>query len=166
MKRPFRERLDFDRDSGQVLDESRRYMLMRPEALMGMFRRLNDGTRQRALEALAASVIEMGGDSARAYKAHGGGDVDALLSTVADTAPDLGWGAWSFARGSDSIELTVRNSPFAAGYGSASQPVCHAIAGMATAVGRMMLDSDDVVARETECVACGAPACRFEVRQV
>lgn len=166
MKPPFRERLDFDGGNGQVLDESRRYMLMRPEALMGMFRRLDDETRRKALEALAASVIEMGGDSARAYKAHGSGDADALLATVANTAPDLGWGAWSFARNSSGIDLTVRNSPFAAGFGSASQPVCHAIAGMATAVGRMVLDSDDVVAREIECVACGAPACRFEARQV
>ncbi len=166
MKAPFRERLGFDGANGQVLDENRRYMLMRPEALMGMFRRLDDETRQKTLDALAASVIEMGGDSARAYKAHGGGDVDALLATVANTAPDLGWGAWSFACGGDSIELTVRNSPFAAGYGSASKPVCHAIAGMATAVGRMVLDSDDVVARETECVACGAAACRFEARPV
>ena len=88
MKRPFRERLEFDGADGQVLDESRRYMLMRPEALMGLFRRLDDETRQRALDALAASVIEMGGDSARAYKVHGGGDVGALLSTVANTAPD------------------------------------------------------------------------------
>ncbi|WP_054309358.1 4-vinyl reductase [Mesorhizobium sp. 1M-11] len=166
MKAPFRERLDFDSGSGQVLDESRRYMLMRPEALMGLFRRLDDETRLKALDALAASVIEMGGDSARAYKAHGGGNADALLSTVAGTAPDLGWGAWSFARVSSGIELTVRNSPFAAGYGSASQPVCHAIAGMVTAVSRMVLDSDDIVARETECAACGAPACRFEARQI
>ncbi|CAM5550716.1 hypothetical protein MAUB1S_09207 [Mycolicibacterium aubagnense] len=165
MKPPFRERLDFDGANGQVLDESRRYILMRPEALMGMFRRLGDEARQKALEALAASVIEMGGDSARAYKAHGGDDADALLSTVATTAPDLGWGVWSFARGTGGIELTVRNSPFATGYGSASQPVCHAIAGMVTAVGRMVLDKGDVIAREIECAACGAPACRFEARQ-
>ncbi|PLP57725.1 hypothetical protein CYK37_19170 [Mesorhizobium loti] len=165
MKPPFRERLDFDGANGQVLDESRRYMLMRPEALMGLFRRLDDETRQKALDALADSVIEMGGDSARAYKVHGGGDVDALLSTVANTAPDLGWGAWSFTHGPSGIELTVRNSPFAAGYGPTSRPVCHAISGMVTAVGRMVLDSDDVVAREIECAACGAPACRFEVRQ-
>jgi len=166
VKPPFRERLDFDGVNGQVLDESRRYMLMRPEALMGMFRRLDDEARQKALEALAASVIEMGGDSARAYKAHGGGDADALLSTVANTAPDLGWGVWSFARGTGGIELTVRNSPFATGYGSASQPVCHAIAGMVTAVGRIVLDKGDVIAREIECAACGAPACRFEAQQV
>jgi len=165
VKAPFRQRLDFDSANGQVLDESRRYMLMRPEALMGLFRRLDDTGRRNAFEALAASVIEMGGDSARAYEAHGGGDADALLSTVAGTAPDLGWGVWSFSRDAAGIELTVRNSPFAAGYGPSSQPVCHAIAGMATAVGRMVLGRDDVVARETECAACGAPACRFETRQ-
>ena len=55
MKAPFRQRLDFDSANGQVLDESRRYMLMRPEALMGLFRRLDDTGRRNAFEALAAS---------------------------------------------------------------------------------------------------------------
>jgi len=161
---PFRERLAFDGAAGEVLDEDRRYMLMRPAALMGMFRRLDVDVRVAALEALAASVIEMGGNSARTYRAHGGGDADKLLSTVAATAPDLGWGVWEFVRAGEGVTLTVQNSPFAVGYGSSAHPVCHAIAGMATAVSRMVLGRDDLIARETECAACGAPACRFEAR--
>ena len=161
---PFRDRLVFDGGDGEVRDEDRRYMLMRPAALMGMFRRLDDQTRTRALDALAASVVEMGGDSARAYRSHGGADAAKLLATVAATAPDLGWGVWQFEHDGAGVALSVRNSPFAAGFGLASQPVCHAIAGMATAVARLVLDRDDVVARETECAACGAPGCRFEAR--
>lgn len=159
---PFRERLVFDNASGEILDETRRYMLMRPEALMGIFQRLDDETRMKALGALAASVIEMGGNSARAYRAHGGGDAKALLTTVAATAPDLGWGRWTFDHRKTKLELKVENSPFAAGYGRSAHPVCHAISGMVTAVARLALERDDVVARETACVACGAPACIFE----
>ena len=44
-------------------------MLLRPEALMGIFRRLPDRERAMALEALQESVFEQGSDSARAYRA-------------------------------------------------------------------------------------------------
>lgn len=64
-------------------------MLMRPEALR-IFRRLDEDSRLEALDALKASVIEMGGDSARAYRTHGSGDPAALLATVAATAPEGG----------------------------------------------------------------------------
>lgn len=161
---PFRDRLAFDGAEGEIRDETRRYMLMRPAALMGMFRRLDDETRMQALEALAASVIEMGGDSARAYRAHGGGDAEVLQATVERTAPELGWGVWQFTRAGSRLSLTVHNSPFAEGHGSAPHPVCHAVAGMATAVARLVLDDDDATAVETACVACGVPACRFETR--
>lgn len=160
---PFRERIAFDSANGEIQDESRRYMLMRPEALMGIFQRLDKDSRTEALDALMASVLEMGGSSARAYRAHGGGDPAALLRTVAATAPDLGWGVWEFSRNDTKLDLKVRNSPFAAGYGVSAHPVCHAISGMASAVARLALGRDDVVARETACVACGAPACLFEV---
>ena len=161
-KAPFRERLAFAQSLGELRDEDRRYMLMRPEALMGMMRRLEPQARLTALEALAASVIEMGGDSARAYRAHGGGNAGALMETVARTAPDLGWGLWTFERSDGGLGLTVENSPFAVGYGQAPHPVCHAIAGMATAVARLVLGREDIVAAETACAACGAQTCRFE----
>lgn len=163
MASSFRQRLVFDTGRGEIRDEGRRYMLMRPEALMGIFSRLDEAGRKDALAAFAASVVEMGGDSARAYKAHGGGDPDALLATVTATAPELGWGTWSAERTASGVAITVRNSPFAAGYGRSQTPVCSAIAGMATAVGRLVIGDDEVAAREVACAACGAPACRFEI---
>ena len=63
----------------------------------------------------------------------------------------------------DLLVLTVRNSPFAAGYGASDVPVCHPIRGMLTAVGEMVLDRPVTVV-ETACAAMGAPECRFEVR--
>ncbi|QPC86370.1 hypothetical protein GA830_06180 [Mesorhizobium sp. NBSH29] len=161
-KVPFRDRLVFENDTGEIQDEGRRYMLVRPEALMGIFRLLGDDLRAEALDALAASVVEMGGKSARAYRDDGPGDPESLLSTVAITAPDLGWGIWEFSLNPAKLHLNVRNSPFAMGYGASVHPVCHAISGMATAVARLALNREDLVAVETACSACGAPACTFE----
>ena len=47
---PFRERLSFDPERGALMDQTRRYMLIRPEALMGIFRRLPEAERRQALE--------------------------------------------------------------------------------------------------------------------
>jgi predicted hydrocarbon binding protein len=159
----FRERLAFDESAGEIRDQTRRYMLIRPEALMGVFRRLPPTARMAALDAFTESIVEQGSDSARAYRAMGDQDAATLLDTIAATAPQLGWGRWRFNADSDLIRLEVRNSPFAAGFGPAEHPVCHAIVGMLRAVGGIALGRP-VIARETACAAMGADICRFEAR--
>lgn len=158
----FRERLAFDAEAGALMDQTRRYMLIRPEALMGLFRRLPERERLLALEALAESIVEQGSDSARAYAAMAGGG-EALARTVAATAPQLGWGIWRFELAPDLIRLEVQNSPFAAGFGPSDRPVCHPILGMVRAVSTMIFGREAAVA-ETGCAACGADLCRFEAR--
>jgi hypothetical protein len=158
----FKDRLRLDEAEGAWWDETRRYMMIRPDALMGLFLNLPPDRRAEAFEALARSITRQGADSARAYRAQGG-EGPALLDIVAATAPQLGWGRWTFERGPDRIGLTVVNSPFAAGYGPSAVPVCHPILGMLTAVAGMVLDGPVTVA-ETACAAMGAPACRFEAR--
>jgi predicted hydrocarbon binding protein len=157
----FRERLVFDQARGEIMDETRRYMLIRPEALMGLFRRLPAPARRDAMQALADSIFLMGSDSARAYRALGADNARALADTVAATAPQLGWGVWSFAIDEGAIRLSVENSPFAAGFGAAPEPVCTPIAGMLRAVSSMILEVETEV-REIGCRACGENTCRFE----
>jgi hypothetical protein len=156
----FRERLSFDAETGALMDQTRRYMLIRPEALMGIFRGLPEPVRTRALEAFAASIVEQGSDSARAYAAMEGGG-GALARTVAATAPQLGWGLWTIEVEPAMIRLLVRNSPFAAGFGSSPTPVCHPIAGMLSAVATMIFGRTATV-REIACAACGSETCGFE----
>ncbi len=161
---PFKDRLAWDSHAGEILDETRRYMLIRPEALMGIFRNLPDEARVAALNALEDSIFEQGSDSARAYRRHGG-EGASLAHLVAATAPQLGWGIWHFEIAPEVIRLEVRNSPFAAGFGPSPTPVCHAIVGM---VGPSPAWSSmrPVNAAEIQCAATGAPTCRFEARPI
>lgn len=159
---PFRDRLDFRTGEGTILGGPRRYLMLRPEALMGIFARLEGPARDAALEAFAASILEQGGDSARAYRASGGAGSD-LARVVAETAPDLGWGVWTVRQFPSRLVVEVANSPFAAGFGHSPAPVCHAIRGMVRAVAGLVLGGS-VTALESACAACGAPACRFEAR--
>jgi predicted hydrocarbon binding protein len=114
-----------------------------------------------ALEALARSVVEHGARSARRYQAMGAAEARALLGVIEATAPQLGWGVWRFTDVSGAaLALEVENSPFAAGYGASSTPVCHAIAGMLEAVGSLALGGE-VRATEQECAAQGHARCSF-----
>jgi len=139
-----------------------RYLRLRADTLMGMFRHLPEPARAQAFAALVRSAAEHGGDSARRALASVGGDRAALLAAIESGAAELGWGRWRFdARGATGLALEVADSPFAAGYGTADTEVCAPIAGMFQAVAGLVT-GEECVARETECRARGAERCRFE----
>jgi uncharacterized protein len=158
----FRARLTYDHARGEHRDGAIRYMLIRPDALMGMIAELPEAQRPMVLEAFARAVRRVGGNSAQSYRQAGAASAEALLATIAATAPQLGWGRWAIARRPDGLDVTVTNSPFAAGAGVSAGPVCAPIRGMLTAVGEMALGGP-VVAEEIACAATGAPCCRFAV---
>ena len=163
MANSFRERLTLDPDAGAWFDQTRRYMLIRPEALMGIFRRLPQAERALALTALQDSVFEQGSDSARAYRAMGGTG-ETLLGVIETSAPELGWGRWSFTREGGLLRLEVRNSPFAQGFGPSDTPVCAAISGMVRAVATLVFERP-AAAREVQCVSMGHEFCLFEASE-
>lgn len=160
---PLRERLAWDVARGQVADGPRRYLLMRPDVLMGTVRRLPPPLRAAVLDAFADSVAEHGADSIRAYFRAVGEDPSALLAASAAAAADLGWGAWTFEPGRGRLGLEVDASPFAQGWGPADAPVCAPVRGMLRAIASVSLGVD-ADAAEVACVSCGAPRCRFEAR--
>lgn len=159
--RHFRDRLVYDPERGEYRDGAIRYMMIRPDALMGMIAEMPEEARHHAMEAFGRAIRRAGGHSARTYRDAGTAD---LLRTIAETAPQLGWGVWTLTRTPDGLALSVRNSPFAAGAGRSSHPVCAPIRGMLTAVGEMLLG--EVAVTETACAAAGAPCCTFSVRAV
>lgn len=159
----FLHRLSHDPEQGAHLDGTMRYLFIKPEALMGTAHHMPEEMRPALFEAMAQSVFHAGGASARAYRAAGASDGDALLATIAATAPQLGWGIWQFTREGGAIRLIVRNSPFAAGHGAAPHPVCAPIRGMLLAVGGMVLGTP-VRVQELRCAAMGDAQCEFEIQ--
>ena len=162
----FRDRLAFDPSAGRYQDGAIRYMMIRPDAFMGILHELPEARRPEVLEAMARSITKQGGKSARSYQAMGAQAPAALLSVIAETAPQLGWGIWAFSElHGEGFQLGVRGSPFAEGFGAADHPVCAPISGMLQAIGPMVLGGP-VQAVETECAAMGAAECQFQVARV
>lgn len=155
-----RRRLVWEPATGEILDQTRRYVMVRADGFMRMFKRLDGPTRIAALEALGASIFEGGSDSTRAYRAMGGEGAE-LARIVAATSPQLGWGTWQAATEPDRLVVEVCNSPFAEGYGPSDIPVCHPIKAMVRAVATLVFETPAVV-RETACAAMGAPLRTFE----
>ena len=152
MNETFLERAVWDQNNGEIRDGEIRYLMIRPDALMGMVQRLPNELQTQVLAAFAASIFEHGGRSAQKYRAMGATKTGQLLSVIEVTAPQLGWGCWHFKQVNNALHLTVTNSPFAAGYGTASQPVCAPIAGMLQAVAELVY-GQACKAEELSCMA-------------
>ena len=134
MSAPTSQTRDMMDGQGGLLLGPHRYMLIRPDALMGLFARLPLAERDAAFEAFAASVRENGAKSAASYAGMGLAEAERLIRTIMDTAPQLGWGKWSLTYDEKGLDLSLHNSPFVAGFGPSEHPVCAPVCGMLEAI--------------------------------
>ncbi|QBQ99590.1 V4R domain-containing protein [Paraburkholderia pallida] len=151
-------RLEHDLEQGEILDGKRRYLLMRPDVLMGILRGLDETTRAAVLKSFTRAAYENGGRSIEAYARDADGR--ALLDVVCETSAGLGWGKWDAELEHDRLRLTVRNSPFAWGHGVSSCPVCAPVVGILQSVAKQILGGP-IVAEEVACGAMSGGACEF-----
>jgi hypothetical protein len=117
--------LDFNASNGEIRDKQIRYMLIRPDSIMGIFSLLDLPTAEKALLALQESVYEASSRSFREYsRRSSNGSLVELESQVFRVAGILGWGKWEVVRRSctqqqpqkheykHEVEVLVTNSPF------------------------------------------------------
>ncbi len=160
-----RERLNWNVATGAVHDGPRRYVMLRPDVLMGAVQRLEGPAQAAMFDALAASVQQHGADSLRAYAVACDGEVDSLMTTTLQAAADLGWGRWVLQRQGAGLQLDVHGSPFAQGWlsaggASAGQAVCAPIRGMLQALATQVFAAP-AIATECGCAAAGFAHCSF-----
>jgi uncharacterized protein len=154
-------RLHLDEAQGTIHDGDRRYLMMRPDVLMGMLHELPSAVQVQVLAGFMASACRQGGKSVSAYRDQPGGQgSDALCEVMIDSAASLGWGRWAFRRDGQALMLEVVNSPFAAGHGPSNHAVCAPIAGIFQSLASMVLACDAEV-NELACAAQGCQVCHF-----
>lgn len=162
LSRPLRDRLS--RNGSAIHDGAIRYMMLRPDVLMGMFDRLPADMRITALDALCHSVAENGGKSVRAYLAAAPDNLDQLLQVMVETAADLGWGKWVLTGNAETgFDVTADDSPFAAADHPQPAPQCAAITGILTATARAIWPAGAFV-EETRCAAQDRAGCQCHFR--
>lgn len=147
---------------GEISAGGIRYVLIRPDVLMGLAREL--AQVDVFLNALERSAFVNGMRSFESYRDQGRfAGSDALQSTC-HIAASLGWGEWAVHEQTDGTRLLdVRNSPFAAGFGASSVPVCAPIVGVLKAL-TVVFAGPECQVEEIACRSQGAEVCRFRLR--
>ncbi len=141
-----------------------RYLLMRPDVLMGVARELENIAPDVFFRALEKSAFLHGMRSFERYRDEGRFEGRDPLESTCNIAASLGWGEWVAHRhpdGSRSIE--VRNSPFSAGFGASRLPVCAPVVGILRALA-LVFHGPGTEVEEVACCSQGAQVCRFLLR--
>jgi len=113
------------------------------------------------LQALEQSAFRNAQASFHQYRVQDSLAAERLLAKSFEMAAHLGWGSWTISPVRQaSCEVEVRNSPFAAGFGQSSIPVCSPIKGVLKAM-MFVAYGASVEVREVTCAAQGGPICRF-----
>ncbi|HUI63172.1 MAG TPA: V4R domain-containing protein [Steroidobacteraceae bacterium] len=151
-----------DTQAGVIHEGPVRYLMMRPDVLMGIARELPAEHVGTFFTAFEKSAFRHSRRSFELYQAAGRFGTDDFLARTAEVAATLGWGSWSVTNlGGGAREIRVDGSPFAAGFGSASHPVCAAISGVLRAIALTGYGADAEV-KEVACAAhVGGRECRF-----
>ena len=155
---------DHDLDSGKITDGPIRYLMLRADVLMGVARELGDEHATTFVDALERAAFRQSRESFEQYAVQGRFGTDDFLVSSSQVAARLGWGTWSVRElDAQTRQVEVRDSPFAAGAGRSSYPVCGAIRGVLRAIA-LVGYGQEVEVREVSCAAQGKdPVCRFHI---
>lgn len=161
------DELEWDSNRGALTFKGVRYLLIRPETLVGYQKELE---AELGLEAAARILFEGGRIGGRAsglkYKdAFGLGDREAV-EYMCKMGGEIGWGHFQLRKWAPEggyFEVQVVASPFAEAYGGqAESGVCHFTRGVLSGLGEGLFGTQ-TRGREVECLGQGDQACSFEV---
>jgi predicted hydrocarbon binding protein len=160
--------LKYDPNTGMLDFKGVRYLLIRPETVMGFFKAVSDEIGAKAGKLAFEGGYKGGAASTSAYKAKFGLSNEEILEYMCNMGRELGWGNFVIDYNSNKrLEISVSNSPFAAAEALTEDDEngsCHFIRGVLAGLGRTVLDSE-VSASEPECEARGDPNCVFIVEK-
>lgn len=150
----------WNQEAGELRQSGIRYVLMRPDVVMGVLRHLPEP--EQYVAAMVASAHEYSRASFDQYAQSGAtSDVDAIEHGCR-MAGQLGWGHWTLRKTVGMpAAVQVENSPFAIAAKPSSIPTCGWIAGVLTALFESA-QGKGFIAIETQCTAQGHSHCEFE----
>ena len=159
------EKLVYDSASGALTFRDIRYVIIRPETIVGFQKTIEKHSRKGARDALFEGGYQGGYLSAKKFKETQNLSDSETINFMMTMGAEIGWGHFQLIEYDyENLKLHVRvdNSAFAEAYGDATEGVCHLIngvlSGLATVLfGRICMGS------ETECLAKGDPHCIFHI---
>jgi predicted hydrocarbon binding protein len=134
-----------------------RYLLIRPETLVGLQKAVEGALGERAAACIAAGGRAGGAKATAALD----GTAEERVRRLLRIGGEIGWGEFALERlTATELAVSVRRSAVAEAYGPSAAPVCHLIRGVLESLAAATFGRPSTVV-ETACVAMGAVACRF-----
>ena len=161
------DQLMYDPDAGALKYKDVRYLLIRPETIVGFQKSIEKHSRETAREALFQGGYRGGYLSAKKYKEIKNLSDKEAIQFMMIMGAEIGWGHFKLVEydlDNRKLQIRVRNSAFAEAYGEAAEGVCHLIRGVLSGLAAVLF-SQDCVAVETECLAKGDRHCTFHISE-
>ena len=161
------DQLIFDPDTGALKYEDVRYLLIRPETLVGFQKIIEEHSREIAQKALFQGGHRGGYLSAQKYKEVKNLSDEQTIRFMMTMGTEIGWGHFKLVEydfENRKLQIRVKNSTFAQAYGRSAEGVCHLIRGVLSGLASFLF-SQDCLATETECLAKGDRHCAFYITE-
>ena len=159
------DELKYHQSSGALAYKGVRYMLIRPETIVGFQKTIEETSPRAAGDAIFQGGFRGGYLSAKTYKEIHDFDSSQIIEFMMKMGTEIGWGRFAvdeFDPERRTLQVTVENSPFAEAYGESSEGVCHLIRGVISGLATILF-SGNCVASEVECLARGDNYCVFKI---
>ncbi len=157
--------LEYSEQEGALSYKGVRYLLIRPETVMGVFRALAVELPKEAGEIFYMGGFAGGKLSAEKYREVFGLSDREIVEFMMRMGGQLGWGRFelmSLDADKKNLQVAVHNSPYAQGHGPSELPVCHFIRGVLAGLAEGVFGGP-VESRETSCLAVNPGPCRFQI---
>jgi predicted hydrocarbon binding protein len=161
------DQLGYDPALGALSYRGVRYLLIRPETIVGFQKTIEKHSRKGAQDALFQGGYQGGYLSAKNYKERQNLSDSQTIRFMMTMGAEIGWGNFQLIEydfENQKLQIRVENSAFAEAYGDATEAVCHLISGVLSGLASVIF-SINCTACETKCLAKGDECCEFNVQQ-
>ena len=156
--------LKHDENQGAIFYKGVRYLLIRPETIMGMFKSLAESIGlEKAGEIFYEGGYEGGKASGIKFRQVFNLSAKEAAEYICQMGNKIGWGNFTldeFDEKNKSLTITVKSSPFAEQMPGSGEAVCHFLRGVIGGLGSASFDSE-AQAEEISCTSKGDEVCRF-----
>ncbi len=161
------DQLMYDPASGALIYRDVRYLLIRPETIVGFQKTIEKHSRKGAREALFQGGYRGGYLSAKKYKEMQNLSDNETINFMMTMGAEIGWGSFQLIEydfENRKLQIRVENSAFAEAYGDATEGVCHLISGVLSGLATVLF-ARNCIAFEIECLAKGDKHCVFHISE-
>ncbi len=160
------DQLVYDSASGALTYRDIRYVVIRPETIVGFQKTIEKHSRKGAQDALFQGGYQGGYLSAKKFKEMQNLSDSETINFMMTMGAEIGWGHFQlidYDFENDKLQIKVENSAFAEAYGESTEGVCHLINGVLSGLATVLFGRN-CMGSEIECLAKGDKHCVFHIR--